>query len=196
MLTYNTRRPRLILPEYGRGIQRMIDHCLTIEDREERTRCAYTIVATMGKLFPKIREQENYKQKLWDHLAIMSGFKLDIDYPVEVVNAEHLSTAPDRVPYAGRHIRYRHYGKDVELMISKALEMPEGPERDELSLLIANHMKKLLLAVSKDGVDDAKIFKDLAEYSHGMIRLDPAAVRLHDFKIIAPPSSGKKKKKK
>ncbi len=87
-------------------------------------------------------------------------------------------------------------GKEVELMISKALEMPEGPERDELSLLIANHMKKLLLAVSKDGVDDAKIFKDLAEYSHGMIRLDPAAVRLHDFKIIAPPSSGKKKKKK
>lgn len=196
MLTYNTRRPRLVLPEYGRSIQRMIDHCLTIEDRDERTQCAHTIVACMGKLFPKIKEQENYKQKLWDHLAIMSGFKLDIDYPFEVVNAEHLTTAPDRVPYGGHYIRYRHYGKDVELMIAKAVEMPEGPERDELAMLIANHMKKLLLAVSKDGVEDAKVFKDLAEYSHGVLRFDPAEVRLHDFKIIAPPPTGKKKKKK
>ncbi len=196
MLTYNTGKPRLILPEYGRNIQQMVDHCLTITDREERTACAHSIVSAMLKLFPKIREQENYMQKLWDHLAIMSGFGLDIDYPVEIIHADPQESRPDRVPYSGHHIRYRHYGKDVELMVARALEMPVGPERDELSLLIANHMKKLLLAVSKDSVDDAKIFKDLAEYSHGEIRFNPETTRLHDFQIIAPPASGKKKKKK
>ncbi len=196
MLTYNTGKPRLVLPEYGRNIQQMVDYCLTIENREERTRCAYTIVAAMLKLFPKIKEQDNYQQKLWDHLAIMSGFRLDIDAPVEMISHDPHDTTPERVPYSGHHIRYRHYGKDVELMIAKAVEMPEGPERDELVLLIANHMKKLLLTVSKDGVEDSKIFKDLAEYSHGEIRLDPQTTHLHDFQIIAPPPQGKKKKKK
>lgn len=195
MLTYNTQLKRLILPEYGRNIHQMVDHCLSIEDRDERTRCAYSIVNSMAKLFPKIKEEENYRQKLWDHLAIMSDFKLDIDYPVETVKPDNFKSVPERVPYTAEHIRYRHYGKDVELMINKAVSMDEGPERDELTLLIANHMKKLLLSVNSDGVDDAKIFKDLAEYSHGAIRLDSQTTRLHEFKIIAPPS-GKKKKKR
>ena len=89
MLTYNTHRPRLILPEYGRAIQRMVDHCITIPDREERTRCAYSIISAMARIQPKVKEQEDWKQILWDHLAYMSGFKLDIDYPVEV-------SAPDK----------------------------------------------------------------------------------------------------
>lgn len=196
MLTYNTGKPRLVLPEYGRNIQQMVDHCLTIQDRDERTRCAHTIVAAMLKLFPKIKEQENYQQKLWDHLAIISDFRLDIDSPVEMISCNPLDTPPERVPYSGHHIRYRHYGKDIEKLIARITEMPDGPERDELSLLAANHMKKLLLAVSKDGVDDSKIFKDLAELSHGEIRLSSDNVRLHDFQIIAPPAQGKKKKKK
>ncbi len=196
MLTYNTHRPRLILPEYGRAVQRMVDHCVSIPDREERTRCAYSIISTMARIQPKVKEQEDWKQILWDHLAYMSGFKLDIDYPVEVSAPDKYSSRPEKVPYPGRHIRYRHYGKDVELIIAKAMEMPEGPERDELVNLVANHMKKLLLAVNKDSVDDAKIFKDLAEYSHGMLRIDPETTRLHEFKIIAPPPTGKKKKKR
>ena len=196
MLTYNTHRPRLILPEYGRAIQRMVDHCITIPDREERTRCAYSIISAMARIQPKVKEQEDWKQILWDHLAYMSGFKLDIDYPVEVSAPDKYSSRPEKVPYPHRHIRYRHYGKDVELIIAKAIEMPEGPERDELVNLVANHMKKLLLAVNKDSVDDAKIFKDLAEYSHGMLRIDPETTRLHEFKIIAPPPTGKKKKKR
>ena len=196
MLTYNTHRPRLILPEYGRAIQRMVDHCITIPDREERTRCAYSIISAMARIQPKVKEQEDWKQILWDHLAYMSGFKLDIDYPVEVSAPDKYSSRPEKVPYPRRHIRYRHYGKYVELIIAKAIEMPEGPERDELVNLVANHMKKLLLAVNKDSVDDAKIFKDLAEYSHGMLRIDPETTRLHEFKIIAPPPTGKKKKKR
>ncbi len=196
MLTYNTHRPRLILPEYGRAIQRMVDHCITIPNREERTRCAYSIISAMARIQSKVKELEDWKQILWDHLAYMSGFKLDIDYPVEVSAPDKYSSRPEKVPYPRRHIRYRHYGKDVELIIAKAIEMPEGPERDELVNLVANHMKKLLLAVNKDSVDDAKIFKDLAEYSHGMLRIDPETTRLHEFKIIAPPPTGKKKKKR
>lgn len=196
MLTYNTHRPRLVLPEYGRAIQRMVDHCITIPDREERTQCAYSIINTMARIQPKVKEQEDWKQILWDHLAYMSGFKLDIDYPVEVSAPDKYSSRPEKVPYPRRHIRYRHYGKDVELIIAKAMEMPEGPERDELVNLVANHMKKLLLAVNKDSVDDAKIFKDLAEYSHGMLRIDPETTRLHEFKIVAPAPTGKKKKKR
>lgn len=196
MLTYNTRKKPLAIPEYGRNIQQMVDHCVTIEDRNERTRCANTIVKCMEKLFPKIREEEDYRRKLWDHLAIMSDFKLDIDFPFEIVSEDSLKTLPAKVPYHAGHIRSRHYGKDVEMMINKAVEMEAGPERDELVLLIANHMKKLLLALNPDGVDDSRIFKDLAEYSHGSITLSPESTRLCDFKIIAPPSSGKKKKRK
>lgn len=196
MITYNTHRPRLILPEYGRAIQRMVDHCVAIHDREERTRCAYSIITAMSRIQPKIKEQEDWMQILWDHLAIMSDFKLDIDYPVEVSVPDKYPPSPDKVPYPGHLIRYRHYGKEVELAINKAVEMPDGPERDELVSLVANHMKKLLLAVNKDSVDDAKIFKDLAEYSHGMLQLDPETTRLHEFKIVAPPSTGKKKKKR
>lgn len=197
MLTYNTQLKKLVLPEYGRNIQQMVDYCVTIPDREERTRCAYSIIATMGNLFPQLRDVEDFKHKLWDHLAIMSDFQLDIDYPCEIIRKENLDTLPERVDYRLSPIRYRHYGKGVELMIAKASVMEEGEERDQLIALIANHMKKLMLAVNKDGVDDAKIFKDLAEYSHGAIRLSPETHRLHEFKEAPQPQpTGKRKKKK
>lgn len=196
MLTYNTRRPALTLPEYGRNIQQMVDHCLTIEDRNERTRCAYAIVDAMGRLFPKLKEQPDYRQKLWDHIMLMSGYQLDVDFPVEVAGPDEFKEAPERVPYPGRFIRYRHYGKEIELMIDRAAEMAEGPERDELVMLIANHMKKVLVSLDHDSVEDYRVFNDLAELSHGQIRLSPEEVRLYDFKFIAPPTTGKKKKKR
>lgn len=195
MLTYNTQLKQLILPEYGRNIQQMVDYCLTIEDRQERTDCAYSIIRAMGNLFPALRDGEDSK-KLWDHLAIMSGFELDIDYPVEIILPENLQTVPEKVPYTQSRIRYRHYGKILEGLIKKASSMEEGEERDQLVYYIANHMKKLMLGVNKDGVDDAKVFKDLAEYSHGAIRLDPETTRLHEFKAMPSPQTGKKKKKK
>lgn len=98
MLTYNTRRPALTLPEYGRNIQQMVDHCLTIEDRDERTRCAYAIVDAMGRLFPKLKEQPDYRQKLWDHIMIMSGYQLDIDFPVEVAGPDKFQEGPSACP--------------------------------------------------------------------------------------------------
>lgn len=182
------------LPEYGRNIQQMVDHCLTIDDRAERTRCAHSIVDAMLRLFPKIKEQPDCLQTVWDHLAIMSGFRLDVDAPVEMATAESFVARPEPVPYPGRHIRLRHYGKDIELLVDRAIAMPEGPERDELVYLIANQMKKLLSAANTDRVDDSRVFKDLAEYSHGLIQVAPGSMILNEYKIIAPPS-GKKKKK-
>ena len=194
MLTYNTQLRPLILPEYGRNIQQMVDHCLTLEDKEERTACAHTIIKTMHTLFPSQGNAEEYRRKLWDHLAIMSNFALDIDWPYEVIMPESLNSQPDPVFYGANDIRHRHYGKTVELMIDRAAAMEPGEERDTLILLLANHMKKLMLAVNPEGVEDAKIFKDLLHMSHGAINLNPSDVHLHEFKAAPAPSKKKKKK--
>lgn len=195
MLTYNTQKKPLVMPEYGRNIQQMVDHCLTIDDREERTRCARSIITCMGNMFPEFRSAADNDKKLWDHLAIMSGFALDIDYPCEIISSEGLTSRPDKVEYPNARIRRRHYGKTIEGLIAKASEMEEGEERELLVNYIANHMKKLMLAVNKDGVDDAKVFKDLAEMSDGKIRLDTASHHLHEFRN-APQPTGKKKRRK
>ena len=182
MPDYNTQQKKLIMPEYGRNVQQMIDHCVSIEDREERTRCANTIINIMGNLFPHLRDVDDFKHKLWDHLAIMSDFKLDIDYPYELIRKENLRTKPDRIPYTLTPIRYRHYGKTLERMIKKCEDYPDGPERDQLISLLANHMKKSFLTWNKEVVDDDKIFKDLREYSHGRIDLSPETFRLKESK--------------
>lgn len=136
-----------------------------------------------------------FSQKLWDHLAIMSDFQLDIDWPVEVISAEERQSQPDKVVYTSSDMPYRHYGKSIQRMISRAVLMEPGEEKDALIMLLANHMKKLMMAFNQDNVEDARIFKDMAAMSHGEIILTPENHRLLDFQIIAPPS-GKKKKKK
>ena len=183
-LQYNTQLKKLLLPEYGRNVQQMVDHCLTIEDRAERTRCANTIINIMGNLFPHLRDVEDFKHKLWDHLAIMADFKLDIDYPYEIIKKENLYTRPDPIPYQSTSIRYLHYGKSLEAMIKKASEMPEGDERNYLIFLLANHMKKSFLTWYKEVVDDEKIFKDLREYSQGKIDLNQETFKLKESKDI------------
>ena len=183
-LQYNTQLKKLLLPEYGRNVQQMVDHCLTIEDRAERTRCANTIINIMGNLFPHLRDVEDFKHKLWDHLAIMADFKLDIDYPYEIIKKENLYTRPDPIPYQSTSIRYLHYGKSLEAMIKKASEMPEGDERNYLISLLANHMKKSFLTWNKEVVDDEKIFNDLREYSQGKIDLNQETFKLKESKDI------------
>lgn len=127
---------------------------------------------------------------------IMSDFKLDIDFPCAVISEADLATTPDKVDYQSGAIRYRHYGKLIQQMIDKASQMEPGEERDQVILLLADHMKKQMLAVNADGVDDLKIFKDLAELSHGAIRLDAETTKLHEFKEMPTAATGKKKKKK
>lgn len=183
-MKYNTEEERLVLPEYGRNIQNMVDYCVTIEDREERKRCANTIINIMGNMFPHLRDVNDFKHILWDHLAIMSDFKLDIDYPYEIVKRENLNQKPPRIPYNTNRIRYRHYGKTLELMIRKATELEDGPEKDQLVRLLATQMKKSFLTWNKETVDDRKIFKDLDELSGGVIVLNEEEHKLAESREI------------
>lgn len=166
------------LPEYGRSIQNMVDHALTIENRAERQRCANTIINIMGGMFPHLRDVPDFKHKLWDHLAIMSDFKLDIDYPFEIIRKDNLDNKPEPIPYPSTKIRYRHYGRTLEVLIQKACEMPEGDEKRNLVALICNHMKKDYMTWNKDTVDDRKIADDLAELSNGKLQMTDDIVRL------------------
>jgi hypothetical protein len=168
-MDYPTLQGKLIMPEYGRNIQQMVKHAMSIEDREERTRCVKTIINTMGNLFPYLRDVNDFKHKLWDHVAIMSDFQLDIDYPYEILKAENLYTKPDKVPYKSHRMRYQHYGITLEKMIERVADYEEGEERTELIRLIANQMKKCFLAWNKEVVDNRKIFEDLRELSHGKL---------------------------
>ena len=183
-MKYNTEEERLVLPEYGRNIQNMVDYCVTIEDREERKRCANTIINIMGNMFPHLRDVNDFKHILWDHLAIMSDFKLDIDYPYEIVKRENMNQKPPRIPYHTNRIRYRHYGKTLELMIRKATELEDGPEKDQLVRLLATQMKKSFLTWNKETVDDRKIFKDLDELSGGAIVLNEEEHKLAESREI------------
>ncbi|MDR0939039.1 MAG: DUF4290 domain-containing protein [Mediterranea sp.] len=171
-MQYNTQQKTLPLPEYGRGVQNMVDYALTIENRAERQHCANTIVSIMGNMFPQLRDVPDFKHKLWDHLAIMAGFKLDIDYPVEVIRKEKLTTPPDSIPYSTCRIRYRHYGHSMETLIRKACDVPEGIEKDNLIALICNHMKMDYVTWNKDTVDDLKIDQDLYELSGGRLQIN------------------------
>lgn len=195
MLTYNTHLKKLVLPEYGRIIQEMVNHCLTIENREERNLCAQTIIQAMGNLFPALKDGDENRRKLWDHLAIMADFKLDIDYPFDVVQQQTLNTKPEKLEYNEVISDNRHYGRHLIAMIQRAAQMEPSEERDALVLMLANQMKKVMLADGNDSIDDIRIFKDLAAISRGEFRLNPEEVHLNEYKIVVP-QTGKKKKKK
>lgn len=183
-MEYNTQLKRLPLPEYGRSIQNMVDYAMTIEDRKERQRCANSIVSIMGNMFPHLRDVNDFKHKLWDHLAIMSDFTLDIDYPYEIIKKDNLYTKPESVPYPSSKIHFRHYGRTLEDLVKKAVEYPEGEEKTQLILLLANHMKKSLMAWNKEIIDDKKVFDDLRALSGGAIRLEPETLKLVENKAI------------
>ena len=179
-MEYNTKQKRLQLPEYGRSVQKMVDHALTIEDREERQRCAQAIVRIMESMFPNLRnELPDYKRKLWDHLAIMSDFMLDIDYPCEIIKKEEYYVAPERVPYQSGEIKNRHYGRIVEQMIAHACTLEPGDERNQLVELILIQMKKNYTAWNKEGVEDRKIIEDLKMYTKGAIDISDKEIRIN-----------------
>lgn len=158
---YNTQRKKLVLPEYGRNVQKMVDHLLTIEDREERTRAAKTVIDVMGNLYPHLRDVPDFRHKLWDHLAIMSEFKLDIDTPYPLPDAEKFHAKPERLPYNTSKIKYRHYGKLVEKLIEEIRLRQDPDQKRALIVLTANHMKKSFLTWNKDTVEDDQIYNDI-----------------------------------
>lgn len=183
-MNYNTKMPKLELPEYGRNIQNMVDYCVAIPDKDERKRCANTIINIMGNMFPHLRDVNDFKHILWDHLAIMADFKLDIEYPYEIVKKEDLYMKPPKISYNNGKITYKHYGKNLENMIRKATQYEAGEERDQLINLLANHMKKSFLTWNKEVVDDKKIFTDLDTLSEGQIVLDEESHKLTESKDI------------
>lgn len=171
-LDYNTQRERLVLPEYGREIQQMVDYCIGIHDREERQRCARAIVAVMGRMMPRTQNINEHRQKLWDHLAIMSGFRLDIDYPCDITQAHKMLEKPKPMPYPMKRIPVRHYGNLMFEVFSLLKDMPAGAERDELSRLAANQMKRDLIQWGHGSSDNEKVASDIAGYTSGKVQLD------------------------
>ncbi|HZL09890.1 MAG TPA: DUF4290 domain-containing protein [Prolixibacteraceae bacterium] len=169
-MDYNSDRSKLPIPEYGRNLQNMVYHIMTIEDRNERNRAARTIIDVMGTMYPYLRDINDFKHKLWDHLAIMSNFELDIDYPYTPPSPEFFNTPPLRIPYSSNRIKYRHYGKTIEILIEKAAVYEDEKERELLIKLIANHMKKSYVMWNKDSVTDDKILDDIEELSKGKIK--------------------------
>ncbi len=196
MIPYNTDLKPITLPEFGRNVQGMIDYCVSIPDREERTKCAFAIADIMANLFPELVGADRDYSQIWDQINIISRFQLDIDFPCEVVTADKLNPKPEKIPYTASAMRYRHYGKNIEKMIETVAGMEDGEEKEILVSLIAHHMKKLMLIHNKEGVDDAKILRDLKEYSEGLIDLDPQTYLLHEFKEVTPVNTPKGKKKK
>lgn len=171
-LNYNTQRGYLRMPEYGRNVQRMVEYCMSVADREERNRVARAIILVMGQLNPHLRDVEDYRHKLWSHLFIISDFQLDVDSPYPKPQKEDFTEKPDRLTYPRKNIKFGHYGKNIELLIKKATEFEEGPEKQALILAIANLMKRHYLTWNRDTVTDEIIFEQLEQLSDGAIKLN------------------------
>jgi hypothetical protein len=197
-LDYNTQRERIKLNEYGREIQQMVDYCVSIPDREERQVCAEAIIDTMRKMNPSDQNINDRMQTLWDHLALMSDFKLDIDYPVEITTAEQIASKPEPVAYPNTRIPVRHYGRALFELFETLKTMEPGEERDTLVRMTANQMKRCLLLWGHGNGDDEKVADDLARFTDGVIQLDLDSFRFDkiDVQSIAQQAKLKKQKKK
>lgn len=183
-LEYNSERPLMIIPEYGRHIQKLIDHCMSLESKEERNKMAIAIVDVMGNLQPHLRDVPDFKHKLWDQLYIMSDFKLDADSPYEIPSKEELQEKPESLPYPKSANKYRFYGNNIQIMIDTALTWEDGEMKDALIYTVANHMKKCFLNWNKDTVEDDVIFQHLFELSHGKFDLRNSEETLSESKNL------------
>ncbi len=168
-IEYNTERPKLIIPEYGRHMQKMVDQAVATEDPVERNKIAKSIIAVMGNLNPHLRDVPDFQPMLWDQLFIISDFKLDVESPFPIPTREELAERPEPLEYPQNFPRYRFYGNNIKRMIDVAVTWEEGDKRDGLIITIANHMKKCFLNWNKDTVDDRVIFNHLYELSDGKI---------------------------
>ena len=170
-LEYNTEREQLIIPEYGRHIQKMVNQAIAMEDREERSKCAQSIIAVMGNLNPHLRDVPDFQHKLWDQLFMISNFKLDVDAPYPMPSPEELAQRPEPLAYPQNFPKYRFYGNNIKRMIDVAIKWEDSDKKDGLVITIANHMKKSFLNWNKDTVEDQVIFNHLFELSDGKINL-------------------------
>jgi hypothetical protein len=186
---YNTQRKRMSLPEYGRNVQKMIEHVKTIKDPEERNQAARTIIQIMGNLNPNLREVTDFRHKLWDHIMIIADFDLEVDSPYPAPDRKKLDAKPNKVPYHNGDIRFAHYGHIVPALIEAASGMEDGEEKDYLTSLILNQMKKDYLTWNKSQVADEIIIRDLIEISGNRLKV-PENFKMPDVKeLMAQPKS-------
>ena len=191
-MEYNTSREKLILPEYGRNIQEMVRHAMTIEDRDERTRCAATIVKTMLTLFPRLREDDNYKQKVWDHIAMMADYKLDVDSPYPLPQQQEASVHPkEHVPYPMKKIRLRAYGSIVQDMLDAAVRADTEDERLQIAAMPAIYMKGLVLQNGKETNAEDRVCADMSDMTNGALQYDFA--EMTDYLPEAQPEARQRK---
>ena len=198
-MDYNTQRPHLRIPEYGRITQQMVEHCCQIEDRDERNRAARTLIKIMENMNPSIREEADYRKKLWDQLAELSGFKLDVDWPYPVITEEVKSQKPEKLSYSDNKIVFRHYGKITEGMLKKLEEETDPDRQRQFFLEVANYMKRSYIQWKKELIPDDVIFREIVFMSEGRIQV-PENIKLGDYKDVllqaqAVQVAGKKKKK-
>ncbi len=182
-MDYNTQRQQLKLPEYGRTIQNIVDYCCTIEDKEERTKAANTVIAIMGNMNPHLRDVSDFKHKLWDHLAIMSDFKLDIDWPYPFPDIELLNEKPEKLPYSDSKFRFKHYGKFIEKILQKINTIEDPKEKQALLEIMANHMKRSYMVWKKEPIPDEIIFRELLMLTNNNVDI-PEDLKLNDFKEV------------
>ncbi len=183
-LEYNTIREELIIPEYGRHIQKMINYASSRESKEERNKLANSIISVMGNLQPHLRDVPDFQHKLWDQLFIMSDFKLDADSPFEKPSKEVLNAKPDPLSYPQNFPKYRFYGNNIKIMIDEAVKWDAGEMKEALVLTIANHMKKCFLNWNKDSVKDQVIFDHLYELSESNIDIRDSKEELLDSALL------------
>ncbi len=183
-LEYNTIREGLIIPEYGRHIQKMINYASSRESKEERNKLANSIISVMGNLQPHLRDVPDFQHKLWDQLFIMSDFKLDADSPFEKPSKEVLNAKPEPLSYPQNFPKYRFYGNNIKIMIDEAVKWDAGEMKEALVLTIANHMKKCFLNWNKDSVKDQVIFDHLYELSDSKIDIRDSKEELLDSALL------------
>ena len=183
-IEYNSEREKLIIPEYGRHIQKMVDFAISRETREERNKVANSIIAVMGNLNPHLRDVPDFQHKLWDQLFIISDFKLEVDSPYPIPKKEELQERPESLNYPQNFPKYRFYGNNIKRMIDIANSWEEGDKKEALVFTIANHMKKCFLNWNKDTVEDDVIFNHLFELSEGKLNLKNSEEKLLDSMTI------------
>ncbi|MFK7907611.1 MAG: DUF4290 domain-containing protein [Chitinophagales bacterium] len=177
-LKYNTSLTKLAFKEYGRNVQQLVDYCVEIEDERHRNVFAQAIIDLMGQMSPHLRNVEDFRHKLWDHLFEIANYKLDIESPYPIPLAKDISKPP-KLDYPQSRMRFRHYGKNVERLISKAIEMEDGPKKLAFTKVIANYMKMVYANWNRDGVSDELIKSDLELLSKGALTLsDEAAIKV------------------
>ena len=189
-MEYNTNRTKLLMPEYGRNIQQMVEYCKSILSKEERNEVAKTIVEFMGQRNPHLRDEENYKHKLWDHLYILADYDLDVDAPYPFPTKEELDQKPNGMDYPSFDNEYKFYGKSILQLIDRAIELEEGEEKEALIHVIANNMKKSYNVYNKEHVQDEVIFRHLKELSQD--KLDLTGIETLDKSKIYHPSRNKR----